>query len=133
MFHRKIKNRISIVEKVIYRSLTGQTLGLTIHNHLKSRIHFCWSSETGTVKYKDALERSFFREKDWLRFCEALKMTRMIGLAVCIVRGITYEEDKRIQRCIFLEKAIWGSRNVWKKYGQKCLKAQSICFCSVIC
>jgi len=72
-FHRKIKNRIPIVEKVIYRSLTGQTLGLTIHNHSKSRIHLCWSNETGTLKYNNALERSFFREKDWLRFCEALK------------------------------------------------------------
>jgi hypothetical protein len=76
----------------------------------------CWSNETGTLKYKVTLERSFFRENDWLRFYEALKMTRMIGLADCIVRGIIYEEDHRIQRCIFLEKAIWGSRNVWKKY-----------------
>ena len=33
MFHSEIKNRISIVEKVIYRSLTGQTIGLTFHNH----------------------------------------------------------------------------------------------------
>jgi hypothetical protein len=73
MFHRKIKNRISVVEKVIYRSLTGQMLGLTFHNHSKWRIHLCWSNETGTPTYKDALERSFFREKDRLRFCEALK------------------------------------------------------------
>jgi len=63
MFHRKIKKRISIVEKVISRSLTGQTLGLTIHNHLKSRIHLCWSNETGTLKYKGCLERSFYRER----------------------------------------------------------------------
>jgi len=62
MFDRKIKNRISIVEKVIYRSLTGQTLGLTSHNHLKSRIHLCWSNEADTLKYKDCIERSFIRE-----------------------------------------------------------------------
>ena len=92
MFHRKIKNRISIVEKVIYRSLTGQTLGLTIHNHLKSRIHLCWSNDTCTSKYKNALERSFFRVKDWLRFCKALNMIRIIGLAACIVGGIIYEK-----------------------------------------
>ena len=62
MFHRKIKNCISIVEKVIYRSLTGHTLGLTIYNHSKSQIHLCWSNKTGTLKYNNALERSFFRE-----------------------------------------------------------------------
>ena len=110
MFHRNIKNRVSIVEKLIYRSLTGQTLGLTIHSHLKSRIHLCWSNETGTLKYKGCIEWSFFRRNDWLRFCEALKMIRMIGLAACIVRIMIYE-DHKIQRCIVLEKP--GSRNVW--------------------
>ena len=66
------------------------------------------------LNVKSPLERSIFREKYWLRFCEALKMTRMTGLAACIVREIIYEDDHRIQRYIFLEKAIWGSRNVWK-------------------
>jgi hypothetical protein len=131
MFHRKIKNCISIVEKVIYRSLTGHTLGLTIHNHSKSQIHLCWSNKTGTPKYNNALERSFFGEIYWLHFCEELKMTRMIGLAACILCGIIYEEDHRLQRCIFLENATWGSRNVWKTYRQKCLKTRSICFCPV--
>jgi len=50
MFHGNIKNRISIVEKLIYRSLTGQTLGLTIHKRLNSRIHLCWSTVEGTPK-----------------------------------------------------------------------------------
>jgi len=119
MFHRKIKNHISIVEKVIYRSLTGQTLGLTIHNHLNSRIHLCSSTERGTFKYKDCIERSFVREKDWLRFCKALKISGVLVLAACLVRGITYEADHRIEPCIFLEKCIWGNRYVWSKYCQK--------------
>ena len=70
-----------------------------------------WTNKTGTLNYKVALGRSSFREKDWLRFCEAFKVARMIGLTACIVRGIIYE-DHRIQLGIFLEKAIWGSRNV---------------------
>ena len=35
MFYRKIKNRISIVEKIIYRSLTGQTLGFYYSHSFK--------------------------------------------------------------------------------------------------
>ena len=131
MFHGKIKNFISIVEKVICRSLTGQTLGLIVHNHLNSRIHLCWSTETGTFKYRDCIERSFFREKDWLRFCKALQMYSVFGLAACLVRGITYDDDHRIQRCIYLEKAVWGNRTAWKTYRQKCLKSSNICFCPV--
>ena len=38
-----------------------------------------------------------FEEKDWLRFCKALKMFPKSGLAACIVRGITCE-DHTIQR-----------------------------------
>jgi len=101
MCHRKIKNRISIVGKVIYRSLKGQTLRLPIHNHLTSRIHLCWSNEADTLKHKDCIERSFIREKDWLSFCKALKMFRISGLAACIMRGITYEGNHRIQRSSF--------------------------------
>jgi hypothetical protein len=86
----------------------GQSLGLTIHNHLKSRTNLCWRTEADTLKYKDCIERLNIRQKYWLRFCKALKMFRICGLAACIVRGITYEGDHRIQRCIFLDKAIWG-------------------------
>jgi len=128
MFQRKIKNRISILEKVIYSSLTGQKLGLIIHNHLNSRIRLCWSTETGTFKYKDCIERSFVREKDWLRFCKALKIS---GVAACFVRGITYDEDHRIEPCIFSEKNYLGNSTVWKKYCQKYLKAQNTCLCPV--
>jgi len=99
MFHpKKIKNRISIVEKVICRSLTGQTLGLIVHNHLNSRIHLCWSTETGTFKCR--LHTGIVREKDWLRFCKALQISSVFGLAACLVRGITCDDGHRIQRCI---------------------------------
>jgi hypothetical protein len=130
MFHRKIKNLISIVEKLIYHSLTGQTPGLNINNHLKCRIHFCWTTKAGTHQYIDCIERSFIREKVGLRFCKALKMFRLFCIAACIVRGITYEGDHRIQRCIFLEKAIRGSHNVWKRHRQKYLNT-CLCFCRV--
>jgi len=40
----------------------------------------------------------------------------MIGLAACIVSGIIYGVEHRTQWFIFLERAIWGIRNVWKMY-----------------
>ena len=58
-------------------------------------------------------------------------MIRMIVLAACITRIMIYEEDHKIHRCIVLVILICGSRNVWKNYRQKCLKAESICFCPV--
>jgi len=115
----------------MYRSITGQTLGLIVHNNLNSRIHLCWSTETGTFKYRDCIERAFFREKDWLRFCKALQISSVFGLAACLIRGITYNDDHRIQRCIYLQKAVWGNRTAWKRYRQKYLKSSNMCFCPV--
>ena len=91
----------------------------------------CWSTETGAFKYKGCIEISFVREKDRLRFCKALNISGVAGLAVCLVRGITYGGDHRVEPCIFLEKAIWGNRTVWKTYCWKYLKARNMCFCPV--
>ena len=104
MFHRKSKNHISITEKLINRSLSGQRLGLIIHNHLNSHIHLCWNTETDKLNYKDCIERVFLREKEWLRLCKALKTSGAYGLAECVVRRIIYEGDYTIKWCIFLEK-----------------------------
>ena len=73
MLQRKLKNRISIVEKAINPSLTVQWLRLIIHNYLNSWIHLRWSTETGTLNYKDCIERLLVRERDWLCLCKALK------------------------------------------------------------
>jgi len=104
---------------------------LSLHNHLNCRIHLYWSTETGSFKYKDCIEGSFFREKDWLRFCKALKISGVVGLPVCLVGRITYDGDHRIEPFIFSEKAIWGNCTVWKKYCRKYLKARNICLCPV--
>jgi len=89
MFQRKIKNRVHIVEKLIYRSLSGKRLGLIIHNHLNPQINLCWGTETGAFNYKECIERSFVREKHCLRFCKPLKISGVGGLAACLIRGIT--------------------------------------------
>jgi extradiol dioxygenase family protein len=65
-------------------------------------------------------------KKDWLRFCNALKLSGVAGVAACLVRGITYKGDHRIQQCIFY-KAICGNRTVSKKYCREYLKEQHTC------
>jgi len=124
---QKSKNRISIVEKLINRSISGQRLGLIIYNHLNSRFHLCRSTETGKLNYKGCIERVFLQEKEWLRLCKALKTSGTYGLAECVVRRIICEGDHTVERCIFVEKSMWGTRLVWLK----CLKAKHLCLCPV--
>ena len=111
MFQRKIKARISIVAKVNYRSLTGEMLGLIVHNHLNSQIHLCWSITTGTPYYKNCIQRSFICENNWLCRCKQLKIPGAVGLAACTVGGIRYVGDHRVRRCI-----LFGRSNLGKTY-----------------
>ena len=66
-----------------------------MHNHLNSRIHLCWSTETGTHSFRDCIEKVFIEEKEWLCFCKSLKFSGVHGLAACIVSGITYKKIKQ--------------------------------------
>jgi len=59
MFRGKIKIRISIVEKIIYRPLTGQSLGLIFHNHLNSRIYLPELKRAHLNKKTTKKDRSF--------------------------------------------------------------------------
>jgi hypothetical protein len=131
MLQKKFKKRISIVKKSNLSFPYWQSLGLILHNHLNSRLHLCWSIKTGTPYYRDCIERSFVREKDWLCLCNRLKISGVVGLAECLVRGIRYEGVLRVERCVYLEKAIRGKRTVWIKYCREYLKAKHICLCPV--
>ena len=75
----------------------------------------CWSTETVAFKYKDCIERSFFREKDWLRFCKAFKISGVVGLAVCLLRRIIYDGDHRVEPCIFFRKSYLGKSRFVEK------------------
>ena len=54
---RKIKKYISIVKKVNYRSLTGQELGLHVHQHLGTVTLLCWNIHNTTGCYKNFIVR----------------------------------------------------------------------------
>jgi hypothetical protein len=129
MFRKVFKKRISIVENVIYRSFTGQSLGLIVHNHLNAKLHLCWGNKTGTSYYTNCIERSFTREKDWLYLCDKLRMSGVLGLAECLVRGIRYEDDLRVESCVYFEKSIRGRPSIWLIYVREILKADHICLC----
>jgi hypothetical protein len=121
----------SRVEKVIDCSLTGQRLGVIIHNDLNSPIYLYWITETGTFKYRLHREVVLSRRR-LAAFCNELNIPGVVGLAVFLVRGITYDADHRIEPCIFLQKATWGNRTVWKNYCRKYLKAGNISSSTVI-
>ena len=78
----------------------------------------------GKLNYKDCIERVFLREKEWLCVCKALKTSGTYGLAECVVRRISYG-DHRVERCIFLEKSMWGKRLELLKY----LNVKCVCLC----
>ena len=87
--------------------------------------NLCWSTEAGKLHYKDCIERVFQREKEWLCVCKALKTYGTYGLAECVVCRIIYGGDHTVERCILLEKSMWGKRLELLKY----LNVKRVCLC----
>jgi hypothetical protein len=56
-------------------------------------------------------------------------MSGVLGLGECLVRGIRYEGDLRVERCTYYEKSIRGRRSAWLKYVREDLRADHICLC----
>ena len=118
---KKNKKRISLVERVINLSLIGKMLGLIIHNHLNSRIHLCWSTETGTLNYRDSIERMFLQEKEWLFLCKALKISGVDGARSVPGSWNNIRRRSQSRTMYLLKKAMWGKRSVWIKCCRKYL------------
>jgi len=104
----------SRVEKVIDCSLTGQRLGVIIHNDLNSPIYLCWITETGTFKYRLHKEVVLSRRR-LAAFCNELNIPGVVGLAVFLVRGITYGRRSQNRTLYLFTKSYLRKSNCVEK------------------
>jgi hypothetical protein len=76
--------RPSVTDRLAARSITGQRLGIRVHQHFGYKIHFEWNAEKETHR---CMERRFMMYSDVDTFCTELCKLGSEGLCKCI-----YEE-----------------------------------------
>jgi len=109
MYPKKIKMCISIVNKLNYRSVTAQKLGVHVHTHLSTRLHLCWNI-TCVLSYRKCIERVFSSKEEWKKFCVWLSFPGLDGMCVCVcvcVRGgIKLVWDWKVGHCLHTERVL---------------------------
>ena len=77
-------NRLSIVDRLAARSLTGQGLRVRVHQHYGYRLHLQWKGNRNREGSSRFMERHFRGFPDVLSFCEQLCDGRLEGLTTCV-------------------------------------------------
>jgi hypothetical protein len=103
------------VDKLNYRVVTAQKLGLHVHTHLGTRLHLCWNI-TCVLSYRNCIERLFISKEEWKKFCERLGFPDLDGICVCVRSGKKLIWDWPVGRCLYTEERHLLQPAVWRRY-----------------
>ena len=92
----------SIVERVNYRSLTGQGLGLHVHVHLGSVILLCWNIHNTIGCYKNCIARDSAECNVSYQVWRMLRSRGLDGLCRCCYSFAYALPGDRGEPCIFM-------------------------------
>jgi hypothetical protein len=78
-------NRLSIVDRLTARSVTGQGVQILVHQHYGYRLHLAWKGSRSRVSSR-FVERRFLTAYDPETFCTELCRYGLEGLCVCVYK-----------------------------------------------
>ena len=78
---RKRNEFTSIVQKVIFRSVSGQGLGLTIHAHRGLTIHLSWNP---AGSFQNCISRHTVQSAVWRAIIRQIRRRGLIGVCRCV-------------------------------------------------
>jgi hypothetical protein len=79
-----MKKLFSIVEKVVYRSLTGQSFGLDVHQHFEQMTLLYWNVHSTTGCYESVLARYFLENDEFDCFVRKSVRSGLKGVCDCM-------------------------------------------------
>jgi len=115
MYPKKIKRCISIVDKLNYRSVTAQKLGVHVHTRLSARLHLCWNI-TCILSHRNCMERVFISKEEWKKFCGRLSFAGLDGICVRVRGEIKPAWDWKVGPCLYTERRCLVKPVGWRRY-----------------
>ena len=77
---RKRSEFTSIVQKVIFRSVSGQELGLTVHALRGLSIHLSWNSGSCAGSFQNCISRHTVQSAVWRAIIRQIRRRGLIGV-----------------------------------------------------
>jgi hypothetical protein len=93
-------NRLSIVDKLTARSVTGQGLQILVHQHYGYRLHLEWRGSSSSRVSSRFMERRFLMTCEAKTFCTELCSYGLEGLCACVYEGYYMAAHVRAPRCL---------------------------------
>ena len=95
------KKFTSIVQKIIFCSITGQGLGLTVHAHTGLTIHLSWNSRVRTGSFQNCIARHTIQSAVRYTILNQIRWGSLEGLCKCVFGTITGYDNKNINKVCF--------------------------------
>jgi len=115
-------NRLSIVDRLAARSVTGRSLHILVHQHYGYRLHLEWSGGGDCQNASRFMERQFDMSCQSQSFCTQLCHRGLDGLCTCIYESHNFHPHQRAPRCLreplLLSQKLLAQPKLWIKAKQ---------------
>lgn len=129
VYRRKLTRCLSIVERVHCRSVTGQTLGLEVHQHFGLQIQFYLNMLPHIGRSRRRyITRSYLKYTDVKEDVDRWCARELDGLETCVCGGLGYSEQTAEHAYICLEMEKWERRD----WLTMCFESRGSRTCSAI-
>jgi len=91
--------RLSIVDRLAARSLTGRGLHIHVHQHFGYRLHLEWSGDPNNTRSARFMERRFHRWDQTKSFSSQLCSLGIEGLCTCVYEASYQPPHAKAPRC----------------------------------
>ena len=91
--------RLSIVDRLAARSLTGRSLDIHVHQHFGYRLHLEWSGDPNNHRSERFMERRFHRWDQTKSFASQLCSRGIQGLCTCVYDAAYQPPHDKAPRC----------------------------------
>ena len=100
--------RLSIVDRLAARSLTGRGLDIHVHQHFGLRLHLQWSGDPNNHRSERFMERRFHRWDQTTSFASQLCSRGIQGLCTCVYEAAYQPPHDKAPRC--LQRPLYDSQ-----------------------
>ena len=83
----------SVVQKVIFRSVSWQGLGLTVHAHRGLTIHLSWNPGSCARSFRNCISPHTVQSAVWRAIIRQIRRRGLIGVCRCV-----YGTETRLER-----------------------------------
>jgi len=91
-------DRTSIIGSLTSRTLTGQSLNISIHQHIGYKLHLLWQNTTSPHDLR-CIESKFCMYDSLQDLCNELKNGALEGLCNCVSDYFLEEINDKVKRC----------------------------------